>query len=213
MHDPIEQLVAMSKELGDPARDYVILGEGNTSVRADDESFWVKASGTQLATASRASFVRVRFEPVLAAVSNEEMSDAAVKELLKRDTQFKFRGDPDVSMLASPNESLIETRGISFIDRAYFQFHEGKLYTIILALDPERIDHYTMYTTLVDRYGEPNSLDPTEAIWEFAFIRMALERPLSVKYVDTAVFGSILRENAKAESLNSLNRDRFLDQF
>ena len=116
-------------------------------------------------------------------------------------------------MLASPNESLIETQGLSYIDRAYFQFHEGKLYTIILALDPERIDHYTMYTTLVDRYGEPTSLDPTEAVWEFAFIRMALERPLSVKYVDTAVFGSILRENAKAESLNSLSRDRFLDQF
>ena len=59
-----------------------------------------------------------------------------VKELLTRDSQFKFRGDPDVSLLASPNESLIETEGFSFIDRAYFQFHEGKLYTIILALDP-----------------------------------------------------------------------------
>ena len=36
MNDPIEQLVAMSKELGDPAHDYVILGEGNTSVHAAD---------------------------------------------------------------------------------------------------------------------------------------------------------------------------------
>ena len=136
-----------------------------------------------------------------------------VKELLKRDSQFKFRGDPDVSLLASPNESLIETEGLSFIDRAYFQFHKGKLYTIILALDPGRIDHYTMYTTLVGRYGEPSSLDPTEAVWEFDAIRMALERPLSVKYVDTATFNDILRENAKAESLNALNRDQFLGQF
>jgi hypothetical protein len=136
-----------------------------------------------------------------------------VKELLKRDSQFRFRGDPDVSMLATPNESLIETEGLSFIDRAYFQFYEGRLYTIILALDPEKIDHYTMYSTLVDRYGEPTSLDPSEAVWEFDFIRMALERPLSVKYVDTVAFGSILRENAKAESLNALSRDRFLDQF
>ena len=83
-----------------------------------------------------------------------------VKELLKGDSQFNFRGDPDVSLLASPNESLIETEGTSFIDRAYFQFHQGKLYTIILSLDPERIDHYTMYSTLVERYGEPSSLDP-----------------------------------------------------
>lgn len=136
-----------------------------------------------------------------------------VKELLKRDPQFKFRGDPDVSLLAGPNESLIETEGLSFIDRAYFQFHEGKLYTIILALNPERIDHYTMYTTLVGRYGEPTSLDPSEAVWEFDAIRMALERPLSVKYVDTVTFNDILRENAKLESLNALNRDQFLGQF
>ncbi len=136
-----------------------------------------------------------------------------VKELLTRDSQFKFRGDPDVSLLASPNESLIETEGFSFIDRAYFQFHEGKLYTIILALDPERIDHYTMYTTLVGRYGEPTSLDPSEVVWEFDTIRMALERPLSVKYVDTVTFNDILRENAKLESLNALNRDQFLGQF
>jgi hypothetical protein len=136
-----------------------------------------------------------------------------VKELLKRDPQFKFRGDPDVSLLTSPNESLIETEGISFIDRAYFQFHEGKLYTIILALDPDRVDHYTMYTTLVGRYGEPTSLDPSEAVWEFDALRLALERPLSVKYVDSATFNDILRENAKLESLNALNRDQFLGQF
>ena len=136
-----------------------------------------------------------------------------VKELLKQDPQFNFRGDPDVSLLASPNESLIETEGISFIDRAYFQFYQGKLYTIILALDPERIDHYTMYTTLVDRYGDPTTLDPSEVVWEFDVIRMALERPLSVKYVDTAAFDDILRENAKLESLNAFNRNQFLEQF
>ena len=136
-----------------------------------------------------------------------------VKEALKRDAQFRFRGDPDVSLLASPNESLIETKGLSFIDRAYFQFHEGKLYSIILALDPERIDHYTMYTTLVGRYGEPTSLDPSEVLWEFDTIRMALERPLSVKYVDTATFNDILRESTKLESLNALSRDQFLGQF
>jgi hypothetical protein len=136
-----------------------------------------------------------------------------VKELLKRDPQFRFRGDPDVSMLARPNESLIETEGLSFIERAYFQFYEGKLYTIILALNPERVDHYTMYTVLVDRYGEPSSLDPTEAVWEFDSIRMVLERPLSVKYIDNLVFNEILRQNARAESLNALSRERFLEQF
>ncbi|MBN1685161.1 MAG: hypothetical protein JW852_00825, partial [Spirochaetales bacterium] len=137
----------------------------------------------------------------------------AVKDMLRRDSQFRFRGDPDVSMLARPNESLIETEGTSFIERAYFQFFEGKLYTIILALNPERLDHYTMYSQLVDRYGEPASLDPTQVVWEFDSIRMVLERPLSVKYIDTLVFDEILRQNARAESLNALSRERFLEQF
>ncbi len=136
-----------------------------------------------------------------------------VKTALSRDAQFKFRGDPDVSLLASPNESLIETEGLTFIDRAYFQFYKGRLYTIILLLNPERIDHYTMYTTMVSRHGEPTGLDPSEAVWEFDRIRLALERPLSVKYIDTLAFGDILRQNARTESLNALSRERFLDQF
>jgi hypothetical protein len=43
--DTLAQLVAMSHNLGDPALDYVILGEGNTSARADADTFWVKATG------------------------------------------------------------------------------------------------------------------------------------------------------------------------
>jgi hypothetical protein len=70
-----------------------------------------------------------------------------------------------------------------------------------------------MYTTIVEKYGDPSSLDPTEAVWDFDGIRIALERPLSVKYVDTLAFEEILRQNAQTESLNALSRERFLDQF
>jgi len=48
MSDPqqlLEELVEMSRKLGEPAADCVILGEGNTSARIDEETFWVKASG------------------------------------------------------------------------------------------------------------------------------------------------------------------------
>ena len=37
--DILTQLIAMSHSLGDPALDYVILGEGNTSARADADTF------------------------------------------------------------------------------------------------------------------------------------------------------------------------------
>jgi rhamnose utilization protein RhaD (predicted bifunctional aldolase and dehydrogenase) len=78
--------VRMSRTLGDPANDYAILGEGNTSARAEGETFWDKASGTQLGRADRDSFVRVNADPVLAALDGPSLDDEAVKSLLKTAT-------------------------------------------------------------------------------------------------------------------------------
>ena len=69
------ELVEMSRKLGDPAADCVILGEGNTSARIDEESFWVKASGAQLPTITAEGFVRVRFAPVMELRDAEALSD------------------------------------------------------------------------------------------------------------------------------------------
>lgn len=60
-----EDLVQLSRELGRPERNLVIIGEGNTSYRADEESFWVKASGSQLPTITAEGFARVRFAPIM----------------------------------------------------------------------------------------------------------------------------------------------------
>ena len=86
MMELLDQLVGLSRALGDPSWDCAILGEGNTSVRADEDSFWVKASGAQLQTASRESFVRVQLAPVLAALDEPALDDDAVKQLLKTAT-------------------------------------------------------------------------------------------------------------------------------
>ncbi len=71
----LEELVGLSRSLGDPGRDLVILGEGNTSVRLDDESFLVKASGTSLANAKKEGFVRMDFGRTLALLDLEDPSD------------------------------------------------------------------------------------------------------------------------------------------
>ena len=75
----LAELVWMSNELGNPGNDYAILGEGNTSARINDQSFWVKASGAELASASTESFVQVAFEPVLALLEKRHLSDAPNK--------------------------------------------------------------------------------------------------------------------------------------
>lgn len=45
-----QQLITLSRSLGEPSRDLAILGEGNTSAKLDDDLFLVKASGYNLAS-------------------------------------------------------------------------------------------------------------------------------------------------------------------
>ncbi len=76
---PREEAAALACVLGDPSLDLAILAEGNTSAREDDTSFWVKASGLSMRGIGTDGFVRVAFEPILAA---EGLDDTGVRELL-----------------------------------------------------------------------------------------------------------------------------------
>ena len=89
----LEQLTALSHHLGDPERDYAILGEGNTSARVDEDTFYVKASGQQLGTITPAGFCSVLFSRVLPAFEGAELTDAQVKTVLK---QSKADDDSEV---------------------------------------------------------------------------------------------------------------------
>lgn len=79
--DILLQLIAMSRNLGDPALDYVILGEGNTSARIDGDTFWVKASGAELRTIEASDFVQMRFDRVLALLETGDPSGLRAEAL------------------------------------------------------------------------------------------------------------------------------------
>jgi rhamnose utilization protein RhaD (predicted bifunctional aldolase and dehydrogenase) len=51
------ELVALTRRIGDPAADLVVLAEGNTSVRLSDDRFVVKASGSRMDLAEAGDFV------------------------------------------------------------------------------------------------------------------------------------------------------------
>ncbi len=148
------------------------------------------------------------FNNILLGMNMEE-----VKEELFADPNFNFRGDPDVSMMRTPNTSLIECRGYYYIDRASFQFIDDSLFTITIILDPKRIGHYAMFTSLTDTYGEPASLSPEKSRWENEEIIISLERPLRVKYMAKAVLEELQREQRKRRSMETVTRERFLEQF
>jgi len=133
-----------------------------------------------------------------------------VIEALKKDPLYAYRGPEDVSLLPSPNQSLIDVSGLSFVKRGFFQFYDGKLWTIILSLNPGKIDHYSLYSSLAAKYGEPGLLDPKEARWEDGRTRLALERPLTLRYMDLAVFEELGRSSAEKETVVDIERAEFL---
>ncbi|MDR0601792.1 MAG: hypothetical protein LBG42_05365 [Treponema sp.] len=141
------------------------------------------------------------------------MSLDDLKAGLAGDGLFNFRGDRDVSFLPRRDQSLIETTGSSFIRRAFFQLYEGRVFIMGFALNTAIVDHYSVFTSLVKKYGEPSAINPREAVWETDDTRVSIERPLTVKYMDMRVFSGIMDEAVLAESREIRLREEFLDEF
>jgi rhamnose utilization protein RhaD (predicted bifunctional aldolase and dehydrogenase) len=114
----LTDLVAMSRTLGDPTLDYAILGEGNTSARADAETFWVKASGASLRTMEPSGLVRVSFNRISELLQKGHLSDAEVLAGLQ-----SARVDPGVKAVPSVETFLhammLQLDGVNFIGHTH----------------------------------------------------------------------------------------------
>ncbi|HOH30008.1 MAG TPA: class II aldolase/adducin family protein [Candidatus Hydrogenedentes bacterium] len=73
----------MSQYLGDISKGYAILGEGNTSARIDEDSLYIKASGTCLGTMKATDFLPVSISRVTRILEAKDATDADVKEVLR----------------------------------------------------------------------------------------------------------------------------------
>ncbi len=140
-----------------------------------------------------------------------EFDDA--KKALKADSVFGYRGERDISLLSGKNRSLIATKGSYFIKRAWFQFYEDKLYTIIIQMDTDKLDYYSIYTKLSKKYGEPKSIDPKKSVWKDERVFMILERPLIIKYIDMPAFKSILEKHKDEKAYSDILREDFINEF
>ena len=141
------------------------------------------------------------------------MSLDEVKAALLDDPLFGYRGDRDVSLVPGGQRMLIETSGPSFIRNAWFQFYDDKLYNMSFALDSSRIDYFSFFSSLTEKYGEPQDLNPSSAVWLSDVVRLSLERPLTIKYIDVAVFSSILETDFDSRTEEGIKRENFISEF
>ncbi len=159
-------------------------------------------------TDAAASAVPREFRGISLGMSMEEVQAA-----LRADGLYFYRGEPDVSLLPRPNESIIEVSGLSYVRRAFFQFYDGRLFVMIFAINESRMDHYSVFTTLSSRYGKPVMLSPAESVWDDGLTRLSVERPLAVKYIDLETFNALKAASEAVRSAEELLRADFLGSF
>ena len=76
--DTLEKLVVLSREFGREDRNWVILGEGNTSTLASEDSYYVKASGSCLGTANREDFTEVNLSLAQEYINRTSLTDEEI---------------------------------------------------------------------------------------------------------------------------------------
>lgn len=162
-----------------------------------------KTNGQQVKAALPAEYRSIRLG----------MGIDAVKEALKEDAVFGYRGERDVSLLPTENRSLIESAGSYFISRSWFQFYKDNLYTMIFKLNTDTVDYYSVYSKFCEKYGEPASINPQRAVWEDEHTRVVIERPLIVKYIDLTVFNELISQSTTEKAASETNRQNFIDGF
>ncbi|THG29323.1 class II aldolase/adducin family protein [Naasia lichenicola] len=77
-----DELLELSLSLGDPAKDLVILAEGNASKRLDDDAIVIKTSGSYLSRVTSADFVVTEIEAIMAVVDDESATQADLSAIL-----------------------------------------------------------------------------------------------------------------------------------
>ncbi len=114
----LDELTTLSHFLGDPVRDLAILGEGNTSGRLDEDTFYVKASGQHLGSITPAGFCSCSFSRILPLFDGPALTDSQVKQAL-----LDCKTDGDSSIMPSVetffHAYLLSLPNVSFIGHTH----------------------------------------------------------------------------------------------
>jgi len=117
MHDGIEALLQLSRDIGRPERRMAILGEGNTSARLSAEEFAVKASGCSLATLEPADITVCHAHPILALMEKKAMADLDTEMALMDARADKKAKKPSIESLF--HAWLLTLEGVQFVGHCH----------------------------------------------------------------------------------------------
>ena len=112
------QLQQMTLSLGQAHNQYVIIGEGNTSTRIDDNTFYVKASGQQMQNISTEGFTAVKFAPILDLLDHPPATMTAQKQIMA-DARVDPANDAMPSVEVSFHGMLLHECDVQYIGHTH----------------------------------------------------------------------------------------------
>jgi rhamnose utilization protein RhaD (predicted bifunctional aldolase and dehydrogenase) len=113
----LSALLQLSHELGREERALAILGEGNTSTKLSDQTFIVKASGSNLGSLAAENVTECRFADLATLLEKSRLSDAQVDDAL-----LASRVDPNAkkpSVEAVFHAWLLTLPGVQFVGHTH----------------------------------------------------------------------------------------------
>ena len=118
MNERLNNLLTMTRTLGEAHRQYVIIGEGNSSTRIDEDSFYVKASGQQMQSITQTGFTAVYFEPILDLLDNPPATQTEQKSKMAQ-ARVKPETDALPSVEVSFHAMLLHECAVQYIGHTH----------------------------------------------------------------------------------------------
>ncbi len=112
-----DALLSLSHELGEPSERLAILGEGNTSAKIDNDTFWVKASGSCLQTLAADDVVSCHSAPLLDMLDRDDLTDQQIEDELFGCRTDKQSKKPSVETLF--HAYLLSLPDIAFVGHTH----------------------------------------------------------------------------------------------
>ncbi len=122
-HRVVPELLKFAHTLGDPAKEYVIHGEGDCSAKVDPKTFLLKSAGSHMHSAREEDFVSMAFGPLLEMVASKPNArGAGVDECLRTACPPK---SPPPSREAFFHAVLLDLPNVNFISHTHPTYVAG----------------------------------------------------------------------------------------
>ncbi len=141
------------------------------------------------------------------------MGKSEVEKLLQTSDDFNILKEEILSTRLEPDTEIISTEGTGFIIYGYFHFDKDELFQIFLKIDREKIGYYFLLKKLITKYGNPTKFNPKRAIWENNEVRIILEKPCNIKYINLPIWNEIIKDQKKKDFIMDKLRDDFSNDF